>query len=159
MKKSKGFSLIFALLACSLLLVVAIGFLSARPAEYQTSQNAVLPTQALFAAQAGLEDVAQKIHTDADFPSADAGNGELFSYCETLDTNLSYVVTIDKRLAISPWIIWQIRVTGIVGPADNPTAKRTLSAEIDVSPLKRDGSGAPNPNLFKMYQIYDGGNI
>jgi hypothetical protein len=109
-------------------------------------------------AQAGLEDVSQKMYTDSDFPPADAGNADQFSYCETLAPTSSYIVTLDKRFVQAPWIIWQIRVTGIVGPPASPLAKRTLSAEIDVSPWVRDNTQTPNPNYFKIYQIYDWGS-
>lgn len=154
----KAFAIIMVLMLCTLLLVAVIGFMSSQSGQYQSSALSLASNQALLLAQAGLEDATFKLNTDVDFPPADAGNSNLFSYSEQLDPDFNYTVTIDKRLTVAPWVMWSVQSTGTVTSAGKTLCKRTLSLELDVSRNLRDITKTPNPNYFKIIQIYDRGS-
>lgn len=128
----RGSLLIAALLLGIVILLVGLGFLAQRRAQYQAAAEGSAATQALALAQAGLEDFRVKMAKSYDFP-AWRPEQTLFSYSEDFPGG-SYSVRVQRVLgnaALNPRpTLYVVRSEGTAGDRGEPRARRVLQAEI-----------------------------
>lgn len=74
--------LIVALLACLLMFILGLGFLSKRSLQYAAAANMETAAQALALAQSGLEDARVKLAKDQTFPPRGGREDAVFAYSE-----------------------------------------------------------------------------
>ena len=123
LRDSRGATLIIALIVMGVLSILTIGSLQMLTANIQISNNHIKDMQALYIADAGIEDAIDRLRDD---PNWDAGLTDVEFPPGSGNT---YTVTIDN--SGYPSVI--ITSTGKVSDF-----QRTLEAQIDIS-----GSSAP----------------
>lgn len=82
MKARRGFALIMVLLLIILLITIGMAFMGKRSPQYDAAYQASLQIQARALAEAGLEDVHQKLMKDIFFPPLGDRDQVVFSYSE-----------------------------------------------------------------------------
>ncbi|MEW6278573.1 MAG: hypothetical protein AB1758_08135 [Candidatus Eremiobacterota bacterium] len=163
--RQRGVMLVVALLICTTLLVLGIGFMSQRVLQYRGAYRAGETSQALALARAGLEDARLKLERDFRFPPPAGDDQNVFTYTERLldmddVTEVGrYTVTVDVTQKGAPYWILRITSVGSVGPPTDPVARHKLYAEIDVSSTVRGDPATPNPELFDFVQVLDLGGL
>ncbi len=161
---SRAFLLIVVVLLSLVLLILGLGFLGKRSAQYAGSRYGVETAQARGLALAGLEDARARLSKDLRFPPPGAVDQMSFTYTEILydlDATTavgSCTVTVLSTHAPAPYRVLQVISIGSVGPPDAPTARRRITAELDVSPTVRGGV-APNPSYFQWINWTDDGSF
>ena len=125
----RGSLLIGALLLASIVLLVGLGFLSKRRAQYQATLSQRNELMALALAEAGLEDARLKLLKDHSFPPYHDGQNS-FSYRENLGGG-SYEVQIHRYFGTDDSELVVIESRGAAGPPERPDARRWLQAEMD----------------------------
>lgn len=154
--KKRGFVLISALLISVILLVSALGMMSAQASRYAASAVIAEGLQAKNAALSGLEDVRVKLAKDVKFPprKSKVRGQTKFAYSENLYPDpadppdptavpVSYAVVVDfglEREVVVPnrfephrWGLYRITVSGYVGPRNEPIAQALIYAEYDIN--------------------------
>lgn len=154
--------MVLSLLLMVVLLLLAMGQLSAREAQYRAAIQASAAAQALTLAEAGLEDARVKLNRDEDFPPQGAEDQDLFCFSEVVldldDTTVigRYDVTVDLRWAGGETRIIRISSVGLAGPVGAPLARRKLTIELDFSDTIR-GTTSANPDYFRILHREDEG--
>ncbi|MBX3170724.1 MAG: hypothetical protein KF760_25185 [Candidatus Eremiobacteraeota bacterium] len=146
----KGFMLVTALLLCSIVLLLGMGFLGSRVGQYNSTMQASLAARARWVARAGLEDARAKLQRDIHFPPHPSQLQTTYSYSEDLhdlSTPPQYVGTYDVQLDSSHDLPnlrvlvitsrGQVRAPG-QGPTAPPLACHSYRACIDVTPSSYD---------------------
>jgi hypothetical protein len=154
--RTRGAILIFALMLCTLLLVIGMGFVAQRSLEYGSVSQLQDKAQARQLAMAGMEDARIKLEKDPFFPQVGGFGQSTFTYSEQLldpsDASVVgvYKVTVDVSLKEEPFRIIRIVAVGDAGPdSADPLATYSIYAELDVASLDRDNPGTPNPKLYR----------
>ncbi len=166
MKKKRGFMLILSLLLLVILLVLGLGMMGKKVAQYRGAVQMGPAAQALAIAESGMTDALAKLNKDPDFPPPGDQTQTTYTYTESFfdmdgATVLgTFTIVIDSSLmtdpaGTNPYGILRIVSTGVLGPSDKPLAQRRLYAELDAAPLLRDDPSLPNPNHFKIVNYQD----
>ncbi len=144
-----------ALLLLGLLLVVGLATLAARSRRYQLAKFTALSVVAEQLARAGLEDARAKLNKDLDFPPSEAiWDQTTFTYSEDLEPG-SFRVTVDTTHRGAPYHVVVVTSTGLVGPREQPQARRSLRLEWDAAPFERSGSGLENASAGRILRFQD----
>ncbi|MEW6282898.1 MAG: hypothetical protein AB1758_30075 [Candidatus Eremiobacterota bacterium] len=165
MRGTRAFLLVIVVLLSIVLLILGLGFLGKRSAQYAGSRYGVEAAQARAIALAGLEDARVKLSKDLRFPPPGAVDQLSFTYTETffdLDGTTpvgSCTVTVLTHHSGAPYRVLQVTSVGVVGPADEPSARRRITAELDISPTVRGGGAVPNPGFFQWMNWTDEGSF
>lgn len=165
MKGRRGSTLVVTLLISVILLILGMAFLGRRALQYQGAGLVRQAAQARALAEAGLAEARLKLEKDLLFPLRGADEQVLFPYSEEvvdLDgaTRVgSYQVTIDTTWRNPPYSVIVLTSVGVVGPPENPLARRCLVAELDVSPKNREQPSLSNPNYFRYLNWQDLGGL
>ena len=146
----RGFMLVTALLLCTIVLLLGMGFLGSRAGQYHSTVQAGLAARARSVARAGLEDARAKLQRDLHFPPHPSQAQTSYSYTEDfydLSTPPQYVGTYDVQVDSSKDVPnirvlvinyrGQVRASG-QGPAAPPLACHSYRACIDVTPSSYD---------------------
>jgi hypothetical protein len=146
--RAKGFMLVTALLLCTVVLLLGIGFLGSRAGQYNSTLQAGLAARARWVARAGLEDARAKLQRDLHFPPHPSQQQTVYSYTEDLyDLSTppeymgSYDVSVDSSQAVANVWVLIISSRGLVhaqGPASPLLASHSYRACIDVTPSRYD---------------------
>lgn len=158
--RQQGMALIMALFLMILLAVCGMAFLSIQIAQRDATQSSMLSEQARQLALSGLHDARMKLTANYGFFNSLQQGQETYSYLEEIrgaDGSLwgAFEVTVDLEQVGKPYYLILVRSIGYVGPPGRPKAMRTLVVELDASPRARDGSGALNPDLFRVLWAKD----
>ena len=135
-----------ALLLLTIMLIGGLGLMASRAGGARAASEAVLSVQADAIARAGLEDALLKLSMDTNFPPGYPwpDDQNFFAYSENFGrgsysvvVELNYVrKLIDETAFVVPtrnneYQIYRILSTGIVGPREEPLARRTVRADRD----------------------------
>lgn len=134
-RSNRGSLIIASLLLSAIVLLVGLGFLGKRRAQYRSTQSQHYEMAALSLAEAGLEDARIKLLKDAQFPYWQEGL-DTYSYREQLTTGSYRVLltrfpkeaTAGQAQILNEYIV--IEVEGSSGPPGDPRARRRLQAEM-----------------------------
>lgn len=133
--RRRAFLLIMALLACVIMVILGLGFLSKRSLQYAAAANMETACQALALAQSGLDDARVKLTKDQTFPPQGDQEDGLFTYSEdvfSLDGSTAvgyYTVTVDhRRVREYPEYLVVVTSEGGVGRRLDPIARRRVRA-------------------------------
>lgn len=160
--RRRGSTLVLVLLVSVVLLVLGLGFLGKQAEQYSGARSVEEAAQARSLALAGLEGARARLSKDLSFPPPGDVDQRIFEYSETF-TDLAdapvgtCVVRVDLTYADPPYLLLRLESTGLLGPADKPTARRQLTAEVDLSPAVR-GAGGINPNYWQIVNWIDQGS-
>ncbi len=152
------------LLLLALLMAFGMAFLTQKSVLYE---GAVADTHAVAAhslARFGLEQVRVKLNKDLEFPPQSAVDQHFFTYTEKITdldgtTEVGTVrVALDLRYLNPPYEVLPVRCVGLLGTADDPKARREITAEFDLAEFER-GTTNPNPDRFKMIRYLDHGRF
>jgi len=163
-RRRSGFLLVAALLISIILLTMGMALLGTRVTQYKSALLVAPAAQARAIAEAGMEDAKIKLEKDLLFPPPGADEQTSFTYAEPFTdvdgTSVlgSYTVTVDIAKKNGPFFIYRLTSTSVVGSAEKPTAMRTITAELDVSPRVRGGS-MTNPGYYKLINWQDLGGL
>lgn len=138
--------LVTALLLCTVVLLLGMGFLGSRAGQYHSTVQAALAARARAVARAGLEDARAKLQRDIHFPPRPSQAQPVYSYTEDffdLSTPPQYVGTYDVQVD-SSHDIPNVRVLVVTsrgqvrgaghGPTSPPLACHSYRVCIDVTP-------------------------
>ena len=117
MRSRRAFLLVVVLFLSLILFVAGMGYLSSRASLHRSALRAVLATQALEAAEAGVEDVRVKMLKDLDFPPPSTEDQTRFAYTETLTDSLGvararYTVEVDLSKRDPPYQVYPVTCIG-----------------------------------------------
>lgn len=142
--------LVTALLLCTIVLLLGMGFLGSRAGQYHSTVQTALAARARWVARAGLEDARAKLQRDIHFPPHPSQMQPVFSYSEDLydlSTPPRYMGSYDVRVDSSHDVAnvrvlvitsrGQVRASG-QGPGGPPLACHSYRACIDVTPSSYD---------------------
>ncbi len=152
-------SIILSLLLLTLLLVLGMGLSSQSGRRNEGARRLQDEIAARAVAEAGLEDAREKLLKDPSFLPAETLTA--LSYSETL-LDLAgqpygrYTVTLDLSLQGDPHRLMRVVSVGDVGAEGASRVRRTLVAEVDISPRLRDDS-AVNPDYLHIINFIDKG--
>lgn len=152
-------SIILSLLLLTLLLVLGMGLSSQSGRRNEGARRLQDEVAARAAAEAGIEDAREKLLKDPNFLPGETLSS--LGYAEVL-TDLAgqpyarYTVTLDLSLQGDPHRLLRIVSVGDVGSVGSSRVRRTLVAEVDLSPRLRDDSG-PNPDYLQIINFIDKG--
>lgn len=139
--------MVVALLVLAVALVAGIGLMTSQVSNYHGVQSAEDAAQALYLAQAGLEDARLKLERDLQFPPRGDGNymedtsaglqeQTLFTYSEDVFVRGkrvgSYRVSIDTSF-VPNYQFTRVTSYGLVGPTEAPSAQRILKLDLDTN--------------------------
>jgi hypothetical protein len=144
--RSRGFILVLTLMLCTLLMVLGMGLLGSRSAQYRGAAGDLLAAEARALAEAGLEDARVKLDKDLFFPPPTSAEQLEFSYQEAVSAQDDgtvvgfYRVVLDLSRLESPAApdvghpsLYLVTSTGSLGPdPTKPLARVTLRMEVDV---------------------------
>lgn len=154
----RGSAIIAVLMLVSMFFVMGVAMLSSQSMAYRGAAQARAGQQALALAQAGLEDARSKLEKDPFFPPPGALDQKSFTYTEDL-TDLDgkaagrYQVTIDRTRAAEPYLILTVTSVGIQGEGTENSARKRLTAELDVSKTLRTDPTLKNPNCYRILRV------
>jgi hypothetical protein len=132
----RGSLVVASLLLSSIILLVGLGFLGKRRAQYRAAQSQRFEMAALSLAEAGLEDARVKLLKDPGFPHWQEGQSN-FSYRETFASgDYQVVLTRYPKEQLVPgearylneFLV--IDVEGSAGDSGEPQARRRMQAEM-----------------------------
>lgn len=156
--KRRASTLLAALVLLTLILVLGLGFLSRRSAEYQVANLQITRAQARELALAGLEDARAKLDRDYFFPPQLEIKQNAFQYAELVydldDVTVlgSYEVIVDQTYNEDPYRVITVQATGMAGYP--PRSRYRVEAELDASATVRGGT-ADNPDFWKLIRLVE----
>lgn len=145
--KRQAFMLITALLLCTVVLLLGMGFLGSRVGQYNSTLQASLAARARWVARAGLEEARAKLQRDIHFPPDSSQQQTLYSYSEDLYDLSSpplymgtYDVQLDSSRDIPNLHVLTIVSRGQVSqkPGGVPLACHSYRVCVDVTPSSYD---------------------
>lgn len=137
--KNRGLALMLVLFLTAFLLVLALGLLQRRSAQYKSANSQVQALQAYELAQAGLESARVRLDKDLSFPPRGEHQLQFQSTEPVYDVDNATVVgyyqlEIDSRWAQEPYYLLKVTSTGCWPHPDRPEARRKLRVQLDLNP-------------------------
>jgi len=159
MIRRRGFLLITVLLLLTILLVLCGAYLRSQANYYRAARFSSWKAGARQLALSGLEDVRVKLLKDYQYPPLSLTQ-QRFSYVENVRDASgalvgTYRVTLQGHYSEKPYSLLYVQCEGHLGPPEQPLASHTVTALCELSRLRRDASGLPNPKLFRWVQVRD----
>ncbi len=154
--KQRGLALMLVLFLTAFLLILALGLLQRRAAQYRSANSQAESLKAYELAQAGLESARVRLDKDPSFPPR-GEHQQTFSCTEPVYDvdNVSvvgyYQLEIDSRWAKEPYYVLKVTSTGCFPHPDRPEARRKLHGELDLNPS--------HASYFRWAQWTDDGTL
>ena len=155
----RGFALVLCLLLSALLFVLALAFLGQRGSYYSSSHDLRLALQAQCLADAGIDDFRAKLAKDLRFVPRTSPDDPEYVYSEELPVDgnpAHFVVRVIHSYQGPPYWVYRVWATGVVGPREQPVARRTVYVEIDTCPFDRTDESKPNLKIFQVLHQVEG---